>query len=285
MNSRIWAWTGGPADSDDDSGSMEALSGYASPGAPLPDSDDDWEPGLAAGEAAADAVAEPAVPGDRVSGGGPEAAPPAAAQQRQAAVPAKGRQAAAAPGRSAGRNAAGSTAPQQPASTAAQPRQQNQAAAAKLPASRKRKAASQVQGFAEQQAHISFQTWQSTRLFALHVYDQHFKSLMLLQVQAADCGGAVAPEVKIITADVPAAAASAQAAANGTAIDVTKGKQGSKAAAIGADHEGSSKAAHRQQKKQKQQHQQQRWSSLTADDHAWFLARQGRQSSVIEQQQ
>lgn len=94
--------------------------------------------------------------------------------------------------------------------------------------------------------------------------------------------------MEIITGDEPAGSGSAPAAADGSIAtpesgqpvhQKANGKQGSQHAdgmvpAAGAAHEAGAKAAHRQQHK-KRKHQEQRWSSLSAEDHAWFLARQG----------
>ena len=133
----------------DDGGSMEALSGYASPGVQLPDmTDDDWEPDAAADAAAATAADKQ---GFGAIGSQAQAAmPPATAASKRVAAANGSPNSAVEPDKDIfmprAKTAIGDAGRRVYCGTAhRQQRQQRQAApAAKRPASHKRKAASQV---------------------------------------------------------------------------------------------------------------------------------------------
>lgn len=116
------------------------------------------------------------------------------------------------------------------------------------------------------------------------------RNLLHVQTDAAEDG------VEIITSDVPAASGPAPTAANvlnaapGTgpplhqdAAATGDKKQGSQHAdgKVSAGGTAGAKAVHRQQHK-KRKHQEQHWSSLSAEDHAWFLARQGAHCPALQ---
>ena len=133
----------------DDCGSMEALSGYASPGVQLPDvTDDDWEPEAAADEAVA--VNADKQGAGAIGGQAQAAIPPATAASKQMTVAKGSPNSAAVPGKGIfmprAKTANGDAGRRETIGTAHRQQQQHRQAApaAKQPALRKRKATSQV---------------------------------------------------------------------------------------------------------------------------------------------